>query len=92
MATSKKKKKVVAKKSVKKAAPKVAKKKKKVVAKKTVKKAAPKVAKKKPVKKAPARAPAKKVFDEEETQQLGFAEILGDIEEQQALDKLTPQR
>ncbi|MGV3623894.1 MAG: hypothetical protein ACO1OB_23960, partial [Archangium sp.] len=81
------KKKVVAKK-VKKPAPK-----KKVVAKK-VKKPAPKTkakAKAKAKPRAPRPAPAKKAFDEEETLQLSFTEIVGDIEEKQALDKLTPQ-
>jgi len=67
------KKKAIAKK--KKPAPK-----KKPVAKKTV-------AKKK---KAPVKKPAPRVpkFDPERTQQLSFTEILGDIEERQALDKL----
>lgn len=96
MATRKKMK-AAPKKTVKKVAPK-----KKVVAKK-VKKPAPKkkvvVAKKKPVAKKtkktapkkPKAAPPAKKFEEEETQQLSFTEIVGDIEEKQALDKLTPE-
>ncbi len=68
----------------KKAAPK-----KKPVAKKTSapkKPVAKKSAPKKPVaKKAPSK-PAK--FDPERTQQLSFTEIIGDIEERQALDRL----
>ncbi|PZR08451.1 MAG: hypothetical protein DI536_25075 [Archangium gephyra] len=93
MATRKKtkaapKKKVVAKKA-KKVAPK-----KKVVAKKAAPKKVAKPAPKKKVKpavKKPKAAPPEKKFEEEETQQLSFTEIVGDIEEKQALDKLTPE-
>lgn len=93
MATRKKtkaapKKKVVAKKA-KKVAPK-----KKVVAKKAAPKKIAKPAPKKKVKpavKKPKASPPEKKFEEEETQQLSFTEIVGDIEEKQALDKLTPE-
>ena len=95
MATRKKtkaapKKKIVAKKKTAKPAAKkkVAKPvaKKKAVAKKPA--AKKKVAK--PAAKKPKAAPPAKKFEEEETQQLSFSEIVGDIEEKQALDKLTP--
>lgn len=85
MATRKKKSKVRAKAKV--STKKVSK--KKVVAKKAVarKQAAPK---KKVVAKKPAPAPkkARPVFEETSTQQLAFAEIIGDIEERMALDRL----